>query len=156
MGSGKSRVLAECGDLLLSRGIAHAAIHLDTLATVHFPADLTDDPDVRLREHGVMYRNPKALSCWTSVAVFERNRPSGRCLATLDDLAWLTGGTGEQGTLLLENAAAFTREAFGRRQPVDPSGRREVRLNAVPKTWSQGAEGFRRFSTAQARQSTFR
>jgi hypothetical protein len=54
------------------------------------------------------------------------------------------------------NGAAFTREALGWRQPVDRSGRREWRLNAIPKTCSQGAEHFRRFSTAQARQSTFR
>lgn len=38
------------------------------------------------------------------------------------------------------NAAAFTREALVRRQPVDRSVARELRLDAVPKTSSQEAE----------------
>jgi adenylylsulfate kinase len=43
MGSGKTTVLAEASDILLSKGIVHAAIDLDTLGIAHLPNGVADD-----------------------------------------------------------------------------------------------------------------
>ena len=40
MGAGKTTVLGEASDLLAARGIAHAAVDLDTLSIGHFAGDL--------------------------------------------------------------------------------------------------------------------
>jgi hypothetical protein len=53
MGSGKTTVLAEASDILITRRIPHAAIDLDALGCVHLPAG-TPNQDL-------MYRNLKSV-----------------------------------------------------------------------------------------------
>jgi hypothetical protein len=52
MGAGKTSVLGESSDILALRGIAHAAINLDTLGLAHIPSQHSD---------GVMYRNLQSV-----------------------------------------------------------------------------------------------
>jgi len=58
MGSGKSTVLAEAGDLLTVEGIPHASIDLDELGTLHLPSGVAAD--------SVMYRNLRSV--WRNYA----------------------------------------------------------------------------------------
>lgn len=58
MGSGKTAVLFEASDILVSRNIPHAAIDLDAFGTVHLP------PGVQDKE--LMYRNLRSV--WENYA----------------------------------------------------------------------------------------
>jgi adenylylsulfate kinase len=49
MGAGKSTVMAEASDLLVQRGIVHAAIDMDALALAYLPASARNDD--------LMYKN---------------------------------------------------------------------------------------------------
>lgn len=55
MGSGKTTVLAEASDILIARGVVHAAIDLDALAIAHVPDTALTD---------LAYRN--LSSVWTN------------------------------------------------------------------------------------------
>ncbi len=53
MGAGKTAVLAEAGDILALRHIAHAAIDVDSLGLAHLPSATASD--------GVMYANLRSV-----------------------------------------------------------------------------------------------
>jgi hypothetical protein len=53
MGSGKTTVLAEASDILISRNVAHAAIDLDALGTAYLTPAVDDD--------GLLYRNLQSV-----------------------------------------------------------------------------------------------
>ena len=55
MGSGKTTILSEASDILSSKGIAHAAIDLDTLGIAHLPSGTGAD---------LMFRN--LASVWAN------------------------------------------------------------------------------------------
>jgi adenylylsulfate kinase len=63
MGSGKTTVMAEASDILMARGMMHAAIDLDALSIAHVPGtELTD----------LVYRN--LSSVWTNYAALGIDR----------------------------------------------------------------------------------
>lgn len=55
MGSGKTTMLGEGSDLLTARGMAHAAVDLDTLGMGHLPEGAW--PDLPYRNLGSVWRN---------------------------------------------------------------------------------------------------
>jgi len=57
MGSGKTTVMAEAADILMARGVMHAAIDLDALGIAHVPDNALID---------IAYRN--LASVWTNYA----------------------------------------------------------------------------------------
>jgi dephospho-CoA kinase len=71
MGAGKTTLLGEASDLLVARGIPHAAIDADALDTVRLPGP-TGDPDVRFRQRGVRYQNLRAIWANSAAAGVER------------------------------------------------------------------------------------
>jgi hypothetical protein len=64
MGSGKTTIVAEASDILVSRDIAHAAIDLDALGTAYF--------SLELHGNGLVYRNLKSV--WQNYAALGTTR----------------------------------------------------------------------------------
>ena len=63
MGSGKTTVMAEASDILMARGVTHAAIDLDTLGIAYLPGTTLTE---------LVYRN--LSSVWTNYAALGIDR----------------------------------------------------------------------------------
>jgi hypothetical protein len=91
MGSGKSTVLGAATDLLTLRGIAHAAIDLDTLGIFHLPVEI-DGSSVGLRNLQCVWENYAALGL--------RRLLLARAIETRTDLAACRQAVGTKRTVI--------------------------------------------------------
>jgi hypothetical protein len=97
MGSGKSTVMAEASDILTLRGISHASVDLDALATGHFPRQLASDD--------LMYRNLQSV--WKNCAASGLTRLLlARALETSNDLERCRDAVSAQNTVVCRLVAA--------------------------------------------------